>query len=99
MLDIYSEAPRKERSLASTNYKLELLKLMIVIKLESYGYRQNDINGLIDFEVAAIEDIESIEGKDIELRATETSLRVVSALLGETNPRVIPRFLGQSSRS
>lgn len=85
--------------MASTDYKLELLKLMVVIKLEGYGYRQSDINGLIDFEVAAIEDIESIEGKDIDLKATETSLRVISALLGETNPRVIPRFMGQSSRS
>lgn len=72
---------------------------MVVIKLENYGYRQSDINGLIDYEVAAIEDIESIEGKDIDLRAIETSLRVVSALLGDINPRVIPRFLGQSSRS
>jgi hypothetical protein len=85
--------------LASTDYKLELLKLMVVVKLEEYGYRQSDINGLIDFEMAAIEDVESIEGKDIDIKATETSLRVVSALLGETNPRAIPRFLGQSSRS
>jgi hypothetical protein len=47
-LGIHSEAPRKERSLASVDYKLELLKLMVVIKLEGYGYRQSDINGLID---------------------------------------------------
>ncbi len=55
---------------------------MVVVKLESYGYRQSDINGLIDFEMAAIEDIEGIESRDIDLRATETSLRVMSTLLG-----------------
>ena len=68
--------------MASVDYKLELLKLMVVVKLESYGYRQSDINGLIDFEMAAIEDIEGIESRDIDLRATETSLRVMSTLLG-----------------
>lgn len=33
---------------------------MIAVKLEEFGYKQKELNGMIDFEMAAIEDIESI---------------------------------------
>ena len=54
---------------------------------------------MIDFEMAAIEDIESIEGKDLDLKATETTFRILSSILEEGNSRIIPRFIAQSSSS
>lgn len=81
------------------DYKRELLKLMIAVKLEEFGYKQKELNGIIDFEMAAIEDIESIEGKDMDLKATETTLRIVSGIFEEGNIRTIPRFMAQSFSS
>jgi hypothetical protein len=49
--------------------------------------------------MAAIEDIDTIEGKDLDLKATETSLKIVSNFFGESNGSHIPRFMGQSSSS
>jgi hypothetical protein len=78
------------------DYKRELLKLMVVVKLEEIGYRQADLNSLIDLEMASIEDIESVRGSDLDLRATEASLRIIARLFGENNAQ-IPRFMGESS--
>lgn len=55
---------------------------MIVVKLESYGYKQGELKGNIDYQMANIEDIESIEGKDLDLKATETALAIVAGLFG-----------------
>lgn len=48
--------------------------------------------------MANIEDMESIEGKDLDLKATEIALRIISGLFGEVNAQM-PRFMGQSSSS
>lgn len=73
---------------------------MTLVKLEDYGYKQADMQSIVDSHIAGIEGLETIEGKDLDIKASEISLRIVEEMIGA--PHVaIPRFShhGSSVRS
>ncbi len=58
---------------------------MVRVKLERFGFKQADLDRIIDEELAGIDRLENIEARHLHDIATELFLDVFSNIIGERN--------------
>ena len=83
---------QRHPQLSNVQYKKNLIKLMVKVKFERFGFKQSELDQQVSDHIGKIQNLADVQPQHLNEVATEVFLDIFSTIIGERN--FLTRLLG-----